>query len=702
MIDDLLRIVKRRANSVYTFEVFKPFLDAQESGFWVSIGSGAGAKLLLAIPVFVCISGDHAELYKLIGSSFLKLSYKCRICKVPQVEDIGADERDDIRNDAATMTLSQEAGMSYKNRLLKAAKSHYDQNLINRELEKGCMIENVAVQWEPNELYKLFMWPKLLPSSDVPQLIGLHEAMVPDILHNFLKGSMQDSVAWTQSILECIQKMDTNYCYSISHLDHRLKNFPRRQALEVFPVIWVSKVISEYFKNTTNKNTATQSAGFGGGILPAWKYPSMTMQLLFSLGGDLLPSTDDWWTSHFGNETQANPVPVFKVGQVVTNALISNLEVWWWLSSDTISELNLASLSTLIRKLRLCMLHLYTMKFHLTKKAFNKSTDYVAQRAPPYRGIKHHMLEHTERTIRNFGAKNSGIDTQVSERSHKQSKEAFAKTNKQYATASRDMLRSIITRNAILDFQFFREELQPKEIEVEEEEDEEVEEESAAAALAVDEDAEDEVDDDRDDTNKVKIDEENGDIIHPGQYFWNPQMSCEWLVFRGNEAVAFRKDKGDRLQAVKEIQGIIPPLSISQILSVLRRKCTHDEAFIDQCDNEPDGKNILKLIKRGLQMDTDFIGDTDISKTKVDIALMRRLGNHGDKKRKMKPFNLYASSKFSRKRLNSNNPNSDQCNFSFVELNYAGYDPTLARVACMLSFEATWGERASLCVCYIC
>lgn len=648
---------------------------------------------MLAIPVFVCISGDHAELYKLIGSSFLKLSYKCRICKVPQVEDIGADEINDIRDDTVTMALSERAGTSYKNRLLKAANAQYDNQMIDTKVEKDCRIENVAVQWESNELYKLFAWPRTLQNPGVRQLIGMHEAMVPDILHNFLKGSMLDSVAWTQSILECVQRIDSEYCYSISRLDSRLKNFPRRQALEVFPVIWLSKGISEYFKNTTSKNSAAQSAGFGGGNVPAWKYPSMTMQLLFSLGDDLLPSDMAWWLEHFGDESHDNPVPVVNVFQVVTNALILNLELWWWLSSDTISECNLGCLSILIKKLRLSMLNLHTMKFHLTRKAFTpKGTDYVPERPAPYRGIKHHMLEHTERTICNFGAKNSGVDTQVSERSHKQSKEAFARTNKHFTTASRDMLRAIVTRNAVFDFQFFRNDIGVVE---EEEEEDEGRQQGGEVVSAIEATAEDEeFDDNDDDVRKDEVAEKGGDDGNGEDigYFWNPQMSCEWLEFRDKDAVYFRKDKGAKLHPVSEIQGIIPPLSVKQVLAVLKEKCRNDVEFIGQCDNEnPGGKDILKLIKRGLQMDTDCIGDTEISKTKVDIALMRRLGHQGDKERKMKPFKLYATRKFSNKKTISKNPNSDQCNFSFVELNYAGYDPTLARVACMLSFEATWG-----------
>ena len=77
---------------------------------------------------------------------------------------------------------------------------------------------------------------------------------------------------------------------------------------------------------------------------------------------------------------------------------------------------------------------------------------YVARKAPPYRAIKPHMLEHYIAYIRLFGAKNSGIDTQLSERSHKLSKEAFNRTNKQFGTTSRDMLRVVLARNVIKDF----------------------------------------------------------------------------------------------------------------------------------------------------------------------------------------------------------------------------------------------------------
>ena len=162
-LEALLRIIKRKANTAYILEVFKPLLEVQQTGIWVQIGNGSNNKKMLAIPVFVCISGDHAELYKLIGSAFLKLSYKCRICEVSQVEDIGHLDKHRSRNDDQIIAESTAAGLSYKNRLLKKAKKVYCEDNIDTKLETACRIHNVAIQWEQNELYTLFRWP--LPIS---------------------------------------------------------------------------------------------------------------------------------------------------------------------------------------------------------------------------------------------------------------------------------------------------------------------------------------------------------------------------------------------------------------------------------------------------------------------------------------------------------------------------------------------------------
>ena len=490
----------------------------------------------------------------------------------------------------------------------------------------------------------------------IKQLIGLHEAMVPDILHNFLKGSLQDSIAWTQSIFECVVKLDINYSYSLSRLDKRLQNFPRRQALNVFPVIWLSGGISEHFKHTTSKKSASQSSGFGGGNVPAWKYPSMAMQILLSLGNDLLPSTRDWWIHFFGYMTKINPVPVFNVAEVVTNSLVLNLEIWWWLTSDIISESNLVLLSQLVLKVRVNMLNLHIMKFHLTKKAFTHAKDYKAQWAPPNRGIKHHMLEHLDQCIRNFGSNNSGIDTQISEKSHKQSKEAFLRTNKHYDTASRDMLRSIVTRNAVKDFCLFRKDATDgEELESDEED-----------AYVEDEDSDD------------------------GIFHWVPTMLCTRLLFSTTRK-KFVMLSNPQVE-VSDVDGLIPIISLSQLHDVLKRKC-FERGFIQQCESE--GDDVLNLIKRGLGLTTEFPGDTDAKKVQVQVVFMNQMSCDGIPDKKIKPFQLYATKKFNRRIGNATSSSNcrDNSVFSFVELNYEGLDDgVLARVASLMSFEDTSGK----------
>ena len=377
MSADLVRMMKRKANTKYIYEVFKPLLDMQDSGMLVQIGKDP--KKYLAVPIFTCFSGDNMELYKLLGSSYHKRLYKCRICVTPQVENISRTGKFVMRKDADVQLRSLQAGTSLKNRFLRKCQRAYGEILTDKEKEVNAL--NIGFEWEPNELYNLFQWP-LPAEGHGRQLIGLHTAMVPDILHNFLKGSVQEAIGWTQSIMECVEKLDENFKFSLATLDSRLKIFPRRQALRVFREVWLSGGLSEHLSNTTSSKTAEKSSGFGSGNIPAWKLPSIAMQFLFSLGDDLLPVGNDWWIQKAGfcNPSRDYPVPLFNVQEVVKNALLINLEVWFWLSADAISEKNLATtLRSLIMKLRLQMVNLHMLKFHLTAKAFVKQGQSVSK-----------------------------------------------------------------------------------------------------------------------------------------------------------------------------------------------------------------------------------------------------------------------------------------------------------------------------------
>ena len=298
------------------------------------------------------------------------------------------------------------------------------------------------------------------------------------------------------------------------------------------------------------------------------------------------------------------------------------------------------------------------------------------------------MLEHYITYIRLFGAKNSGIDTQLSERSHKLSKEAFNRTNKQFGTTSRDMLRVVLARNVIKDFCKIRnialdgiqeEENLEKEDDVEavlvDEEENVLDEEGAEEAKVVDEDEEMKVDDE-------VVEETKTEKRENVEYFvWRASMGYEPLSYSNTKKTWVLTKNPDA-----EPSGIIPFMNLKDVYKEVKNK-VFDEAFNDTSGLN---KKDIAIMKRAIEVGENPDLVREMADTEIKVSLLLQLRGVGAPEKNIDSYQLYSTRNYNR----TGNVSHGKCKslFSFVEIDYNGYPVTLGRVAFLLSFDVYKGD----------
>ena len=644
MAKDYFRMLKRTVTTEYIYRVLSPILKYSETGFKVQIGMGVGKKIMLAVPFFVVYSGDNMELYKLIGSSFLHKKFRCRMCLTEDVSTISV-ESPVMRNDAEMQQIMQRSGNSFKLRLLqkKHGKQYQDDTGLEIDViaEADAHEKNVAAhQWKPNDIYKLF-------DSDI---ISLHQALAPDILHNFQLGCMKDSIAWTLSIIQNISKLDVKFGNALSTLNARFVTFPRRQALPFFKEVILGEGITKYF-NTSGKSSE-KGTGFGGGALEGWKYPTILMQLFFSVDKCILPEDVRWWKNcRVTVQKNVN----FAILDTVKKCLSINLELWTWLQAKAISEANLKGMSFLIKKFRLSLVNLFSCKYYLQERVGTKKP--CSGSPPAYRAIKHHIIEHIVDGIRNFGAANAGTDTQISEKSHKNIKAAFQRTSKMFKSFSGEILQVCLHKLGVEDMRSVI---------------------ASTRNWSCDEDQEEFFDDKVSSTTSKSVGK------NENMFQWVPNMDLEILTYsvdKGHWVLFGKEDQEPKL--------LSPLLNLKKLYDTISKKRLQAH-FTDECENQ------LDLVEIGLTTPLSLSSSSSSSSTKVLVSLMGQLRGKGMKEKNIPPFQLYATKDYIRRGVSSST-HEEECKrpaFSFVETNYVVEKSGISKEqrfvgksCCFLSFE---------------
>ena len=310
VINDFIRYSKRQCQIDYLYDIMKPILETQENGVKFQVGSFNNDKsFCIHAFVHIClITGDNKQLDFLAGTHFRSSFGKCRQCLSMNIHSLNANEAiGDFRNDSFMYSV----GLNAKTALIDRCK--HAGGRLNDQIKTIAQIsKSIGLKAGDNKLISLYKW------QDDRNISSFHKSLVPDYLHTFIKGLIEDSIAWAICVIQSVSKKDIYYDHNMTWIDDRIKHFPVIQSLKVFPnhQYRFYDGISQLFKSSWNTKGTETTGFFANGSLEAWKLPILLMQLIFCINKDVCPFNSNWSTLN-------NLRHKWNVGRVVVNSLTS-------------------------------------------------------------------------------------------------------------------------------------------------------------------------------------------------------------------------------------------------------------------------------------------------------------------------------------------------------------------------------------------
>ena len=152
-----LKLSRRQLQCDYIHSMFSDFLKYQEEGVYVKVGTGSNAVTKIAIPFVTMISGDNAQLNKMIGVSYQKKFYPCRLCMSKRLEicNFGNEcrKREDRDYEDVIITATEDFMTKITNKTMKPTWS-----------ETHCQTFNI--DFGENKLFNLFKSSYFTPEEE--------------------------------------------------------------------------------------------------------------------------------------------------------------------------------------------------------------------------------------------------------------------------------------------------------------------------------------------------------------------------------------------------------------------------------------------------------------------------------------------------------------------------------------------------------
>ena len=268
---------------------------------------------------------------------------------------------------------------------------------------------------------------------DGENIISLHMAAVPDILHTVFKSIFPDMIGISLQIVMIVSKVDDKYHRSLSLIDERFKSFfAFNSGRPVRPVTWLHG-ISNFIKSMSMEDLFSSNNILNSAGLETWKLPSMLLQLMFCLGYDTLPIDILWLTKIGFPHSDGTDVFTKKLSlhELVHTALASVLEYMFTLNSKLKSAGNIEDLEWLGN---VCRAH-YARLFHVrnrlhyvideSQRGVIVSTSKGKEAAKALyvdevmKNSKPHLTSHQKMYAWLFGGDTRYVDTELGESLHK-------------------------------------------------------------------------------------------------------------------------------------------------------------------------------------------------------------------------------------------------------------------------------------------
>jgi len=452
----LFKIAKRRAMNDFLFHVLSPILQFQQTGMHVAVGQkGAVQKEAVVFPHYSHFMGDNEQQDSLCQVSNRGLRHQCRGCN--QDKCGGLDNCypavGTVRSDRLNAFLSEAAERLHVELIDACIKKLCTPQWSNSK----CKVWEAANFWniKPglNRLYDLIQW------QSIRGLNSFHQMFPADFLHTFLKGLIENLISWCLIIIEAVGDLDTNFTNQPIALDRIIKLFPIHE-MPLVRMVKFPRGLRYCLKLTTTTKKLSSGTNFLSGGFEAWKLASMMVQLLFSVGssGTYCPNDPTWYEScllpalNRGLEekkkhtTISNLLIGRSVNQVIVNSMSSALQCLFYLKSGSFSDIQLDTVSLLLKNARIHHARVFKLKFLICAALRLQSRDFEEEKQ--FAGTKIHHLMHYVTNMKRLGGITQSWDTEMSELFHKTvGKAAFESSSKTKKGMLEEMVRYVQKRD---------------------------------------------------------------------------------------------------------------------------------------------------------------------------------------------------------------------------------------------------------------
>ena len=251
--ETIIKMEDRKDYLSYIYNALEPMLRSQTHGFLAQVGNDDNATSYTFSPYLISHLGDTPEMDYISGVGSGGKYMKCRVCtqtncaKFARFDFPDAPGFRDLHQHETLAVDLQEAELSHINACRDARKLR-QQSISLKRMRHQAQIHSLTAGF--NDLFHL---PPELYDEDRSLLLSFHSMFVPDDLHTFLKGLVENNIGWTMMLVFNFGKLDETYSNSLSILERLVADMSSHEALAVCPDINF-KNLSDMLKASSTKS----------------------------------------------------------------------------------------------------------------------------------------------------------------------------------------------------------------------------------------------------------------------------------------------------------------------------------------------------------------------------------------------------------------------------------------------------------------
>lgn len=279
---------------------------------------------------------------------------------------------------------------------------------------------------------------------------SLHRAVVPDSLHTWSKGLIENLISQTLICFRQVARLDKAYSHNLSMLDTNIGAFPAHHTLSPWKFTRFPRGITAYQKKNKSKKEGNCTTGFFSGSIPAHRLSGLLAQLLFSirLDGTILPTAASS-NALYRNNLQTNQLLIqterCDIQNTLVDSIVTALDFDMYSRAPFMKATDIVPYKKLLSNTVYKFIKVFRMNSVLSqlRKPTTNSNSSVKLVAKNPGGVKMHLLFHSLDNIEIFGKEKNSTDTEITESYQKVIKNASQRGTQKTRTEGVEIVKIV-------------------------------------------------------------------------------------------------------------------------------------------------------------------------------------------------------------------------------------------------------------------